>query len=43
VYNGEKSSDWKHWQFNGFYACFYNVFIKVKKHVLCFLFAKLCF
>ena len=36
MYNGEKSSDWKHWQFNGFYACFYNVFIKVKKHVLCF-------
>jgi len=39
-----KSSDWKHLQFNVFYACFNNVFfIKVKKHVICFLFANQCF
>jgi len=30
VYNGEKSSNWKHLQFNVL-RMFYNVFIKVKK------------
>jgi len=29
LYNGEKSSDWKHLQFNVFYPCFNSVFIKV--------------
>jgi len=34
MYNGEKSSDWKHLQFNVFYPSFYNVFyISFKKHV----------
>jgi len=43
VYNGEKSSDWKHLQFYVFYPCFYNVFIKVKNMFLMFFIGKTMF
>jgi len=29
MYNGEKSSDWKHLRFNVFMHVFYNIFINV--------------